>query len=170
MVLMNVVYAAGRLSGRRPFRPGRPLTVLFVGLALLIAADLVLGLSSGLLGVLGGVVLWGLHMGFTQGLLSTLVADAAPPELRGTAFGMFNLLSGLALLAASVIAGGLWDVGGPEGDVSRRRRIHGAGVHRFAVGPRTPDGGAQTTGVAKPRDVNDFLGSRRRSGQGPHQP
>ena len=89
--------------------------MLFVGLALLIAADLVLGLSSALLGVMAGVVLWGLHMGFTQGLLATLVADAAPPELRGTAFGMFNLLGGLALLAASIIAGALWDVAGPEG-------------------------------------------------------
>jgi MFS family permease len=56
-----------------------------------------------------------MHMGFTQGLLSTLVADAAPPELRGTAFGMYNLVTGLALLAASIIAGGLWDVAGPEG-------------------------------------------------------
>jgi MFS family permease len=56
-----------------------------------------------------------MHMGFTQGLLSTLVADTAPPELRGTAFGMFNLVTGVALLAASVIAGALWDSIGPQG-------------------------------------------------------
>jgi MFS family permease len=56
-----------------------------------------------------GVVLWGLHMGLTQGLLSTLVADSAPAELRGTAFGIFNLVSGLAVLAASILAGALWD-------------------------------------------------------------
>ncbi len=68
------------------------------------------GPCTGLSGVLGGVVLWGLHMGFTQGLLATLVADAAPLELRGTAFGMFNLATGIALLAASVLAGALWDV------------------------------------------------------------
>ena len=61
-----------------------------------------------------GVALWGLHMGFTQGLLTTLVADTAPAELRGTAFGMYNLLTGLALLAASIIAGGLWDWIGPQ--------------------------------------------------------
>ena len=54
-------------------------------------------------------------MGFTQGLLSTLIADAAPQELRGTAFGVFNLVSGLALLAASIIAGALWDLSGPQG-------------------------------------------------------
>ncbi|MGB9080442.1 MAG: MFS transporter, partial [Desulfuromonadaceae bacterium] len=56
---------------------------------------------------------WGLHMGATQGLLSALVADAAPDDLRGTAFGVFNLASGIALLAASVIAGGLWVLVGP---------------------------------------------------------
>lgn len=79
------------------------------------AADLVLAFSAGLVGIGLGVVLWGLHMGFTQGLLATLVADAAPTELRGTAFGMFNLITGATLLAASVIAGGLWDAVGPQG-------------------------------------------------------
>jgi MFS family permease len=62
-----------------------------------------------------GVALWGLHMGLTQGLLAALVADTAPPELRGTAFGMFNLVSGVALLAASIVAGALWDMIGPAG-------------------------------------------------------
>jgi MFS family permease len=65
--------------------------------------------------VMIGVALWGLHMGLTQGLLSALVADTAPPELRGTGFGVFNLVSGLAMLAASIIAGALWDVIGPDG-------------------------------------------------------
>ena len=60
-----------------------------------------------------GVVFWGLHMGFTQGLLAALVTDKAPPDLRGTAFGVFNLAGGLAMLAASVVAGALWDVYGP---------------------------------------------------------
>jgi MFS family permease len=62
-----------------------------------------------------GVALWGLHMGLTQGLLQALVADTAPERLRGTAFGVFNLVSGLAMLAASIIAGALWDVIGPDG-------------------------------------------------------
>jgi MFS family permease len=115
MVLMNIVYAlsaypVGILSDRID-----RLTVLTIGLFLLVAADLTLGLASGIAGVGLGVALWGLHMGFTQGLLSTLVADAAPAELRGTAFGVFNLSTGLALLAASIIAGELWDAVGPAG-------------------------------------------------------
>ena len=115
MVLMNVVYAlAAYPVGIISDRIDR-LTMLFIGFAILIAADLVLGLFSSVAGVGVGVALWGLHMGFTQGVLSTLVADAAPPELRGTAFGMFNLVSGVVLLAASVIAGALWDSAGPEG-------------------------------------------------------
>jgi hypothetical protein len=60
-----------------------------------------------------GVVIWGLHMGFTQGAFSSLVADTAPVELRGTAFGMLNLMTGVAILFASIIAGVLWDAGGP---------------------------------------------------------
>jgi MFS family permease len=75
----------------------------------------VLALASGIGGVAAGVVLWGLHMGLTQGLLAALVADTAPEDLRGTAYGMFNLVTGLALLAASVIAGALWDSTGPKG-------------------------------------------------------
>jgi MFS family permease len=71
------------------------------------------------------VALWGLHMGMTQGLLAAMVADTAPANLRGTAYGMFNLVSGLALLAASVVAGGLWDAFG-----SRATFLAGAG---FAI-------------------------------------
>jgi MFS family permease len=109
LVLMNVVYAcaaypAGALSDNVD-----RITVLGFGFGLLVAADLVLALTTGLAGVAAGVALWGLHMGLTQGLLATLVADTAPPELRGTAYGIFNLLSGLAILAASVLAGLLWD-------------------------------------------------------------
>jgi MFS family permease len=115
LVLMNVVYAlaaypAGVLSDRIDRR-----TVLIAGLVVLVVADIVLALASGVAGVACGVILWGLHMGLTQGLLATLVADTAPAELRGTAYGMFNLLTGLALLAASIIAGALWDMIGPGG-------------------------------------------------------
>jgi predicted MFS family arabinose efflux permease len=79
----------------------------------LIAADLVLAFGSSIAAAGIGVALWGLHMGFTQGLLAALVADAAVAEQRGTAFGVFNLVTGLALLVASVLAGVLWDRGGP---------------------------------------------------------
>ena len=84
-------------------------------LATLAAADLVLAFVPGLWGLGLGVLLWGLHMGFTQGVFNTLIADSAPPDLRGTAFGMYNLLTGVALLLASVIAGALWDLVGFEG-------------------------------------------------------
>lgn len=115
LVVMNVVYAlaaypVGVLSDRT-----NRMTVLVFGFALLIAADVILGFATGLTGVALGVILWGLHMGFTQGLLATLVADTAPPEQRGTAYGIFNLLGGVALLAASILAGALWDILGPKG-------------------------------------------------------
>ena len=115
MVVMSVVYAlsawpAGALSDRI----GR-YGLLLSGFGLLIVADLVLAFSTGVAAVMLGVALWGLHMGLTQGLLQALVADTAPERLRGTAFGVFNLVSGLAMLAASIIAGGLWDVIGPDG-------------------------------------------------------
>lgn len=115
LVLMGVAYSlsaypAGVLSDRRPRQD-----VLLAGLALLVAADLVLACVPGLWGLGLGVVLWGLHMGFTQGVFNTLIADSAPADLRGTAFGMYNLLTGVALLLASVIAGALWDLVGFQG-------------------------------------------------------
>src|SRR6476646_6334970 len=115
LVGMNVVYAlsaypAGVLSDRLNRK-----ALLAAGLVMLAGADLALAVMPNLGGVAIGVALWGLHMGFTQGLFAALVADAAPAELRGTAFGFFNLLTGIAMLAASVIAGALWDAYGPAG-------------------------------------------------------
>lgn len=109
MVAMNVVYALtaypfGRLSDRMNHK-----TLLAWGLVVLIAADLVLAMDDHWTTVLAGVALWGIHMGMTQGLLATMVADTAPADLRGTAFGFFNLVSGVALLVASIVAGLLWD-------------------------------------------------------------
>ncbi len=109
MVAMNVVYSLtaypfGKISDRVPHR-----TLLMWGLAVLIVADLVLAAGSEWWLVLAGVALWGVHMGMTQGLLAAMVADTAPADLRGTAYGFFNLLSGIALLVASVLAGWLWD-------------------------------------------------------------
>ncbi|MCR5942709.1 MFS transporter [Ochrobactrum sp. XJ1] len=102
-------YPVGVLSDRMD-----RITLLIVALLLLIAANLVLAFSAGIVPLALGVILWGLHMGFSQGLLATLIAETAPAELRGTAFGMFNLVTGLALLVASVIAGILWDTVGPQ--------------------------------------------------------
>jgi MFS family permease len=115
LVAMNVVYAvAAYPAGVISDRIGRT-AVLAGGMLLLVAADIVLALLPSVGGVALGVVLWGLHMGMTQGLLAALVADTAPARLRGTAYGFFNLLGGLAMLAASIIAGSLWDIAGPQG-------------------------------------------------------
>lgn len=108
LVVMNVVYAvfaypAGVAADRLPAR-----RLLAIGLAVLVAADVVLALAGSPAVAFAGAALWGLHMALTQGLMAKLVADTAPAELRGTAFGIFNLVGGGALLAASVIAGVLW--------------------------------------------------------------
>jgi MFS family permease len=128
MIVMNVFYAgaaypagaaadsagqrtslSGAKSGETPFgHPTRQSALLILGLALLIAADLVLAFATSPFVVFAGAALWGLHMAFTQGLLSKLVAETAPANLLGTGFGIFNLVSGGALLLASVIAGSLW--------------------------------------------------------------
>ncbi|MBC8024150.1 MAG: MFS transporter, partial [Burkholderiales bacterium] len=113
LVGMNVVYAVTAYPiGRLADRIG-PRRLLYAGIAMLVAADIVLALATNMAMLAAGVILWGLHMGFTQGLLSAMVAHAAPAELRGTAFGAFNLASGVALLAASAIAGALWQFVGP---------------------------------------------------------
>lgn len=114
LVVMNITYAlaaypAGVLSDQGKGR----IRVLVIGLLTLVGADLVLAVSEGLAGVTLGTALWGLHMGLTQGVISALVADSAPSVLRGTAFGFLNLITGLALLLASVLAGLFWDIAGP---------------------------------------------------------
>jgi len=112
-VLMNVVFAAcaypaGKLADRLGGR-----ALLAVGLGALIGADLVLAFAHGLASVALGVAAWGLHMGLTQGVLAAMIAASAPASLRGTAFGIFNLGCGVAMLVASALAGLLWDVLGP---------------------------------------------------------
>ena len=113
LVGMNVVYAgasypAGRMADRMPAS-----RLIMAGIALLVLADVVLALASGIAMLALGIALWGLHMALTQGLLAKLVADAAPEALRGTAFGVFNLASGVGMLLASAIAGALWQFAGP---------------------------------------------------------
>jgi MFS family permease len=109
LIAMNVVYAVGaypfgRLADRVSHR-----ALLAAGLAVLVAADLLLAVADRGQLLWGGIALWGLHMAMTQGLLAAMVADTAPADLRGTAFGVFNLASGVALLLASALAGLLWD-------------------------------------------------------------
>ena len=108
LIVMNVVYAAVAFPAGAAADRFSARGLLIVGLAMLVAADVVLAAAASPLPALAGAALWGIHMGLTQGLLSKLVADSAPADLLGTAFGIFNLVSGGALLLASVIAGALW--------------------------------------------------------------
>jgi MFS family permease len=114
MVAMTLVYAlvafpAGVLADR-----GHSPRLIAAGLAALVASDIALAQAAGAAAVLGGAALWGLHLALTQGLLSAMVAAVAPAELRGTAFGVFNLACGVALFVASALAGLLWDAIGPQ--------------------------------------------------------
>jgi len=138
LVAMNVVYALaaypfGWLSDR--IRHDR---LLVLGLAVLIAADAVLAWSNHWTWVGAGVALWGLHLGITQGLLATMVADTAPADLRGTAFGVFNLVSGLAMLAASVLAGWLWDAFGAPLTFLAGALFSALALAAIVLGPRRP--------------------------------
>ena len=113
LVVMSVIYTltaypVGHLSDRVPRR-----RLLALGMLVLALADAVLAVAHGYAALFAGIALWGLHMGMSQGILATLVADTTPAEYRGTAFGMFNLVSGVALLVASAAAGALWDRFGP---------------------------------------------------------
>ncbi|HEV3241651.1 MAG TPA: MFS transporter [Methyloceanibacter sp.] len=105
LVFAVSAYPAGRLQDKAGARP-----LLILGLVALIVADLLLGFGQSLAALFLGIGLWGLHMGLTQGVLSALIAAMAPEHLRGTAFGLFGLITGLAALGASVLAGALWDV------------------------------------------------------------
>ena len=112
LVAMNLIYAAGayplgKLADRMDHR-----LLLAIGLVLLIAADCALAVHASGPGFWLGIALWGLHMAATQGLLAAMVADTAPADLRGTAYGFFNLVCGIAMLIASALAGWLWDTWG----------------------------------------------------------
>jgi MFS family permease len=128
IAVMSVVYAvtaypAGRLQDRYGAKP-----LLIAGLAVLIAADMLLAFGGGLPAIFLGIGLWGLHMGLTQGVLSALVAQAAPARLRGTAFGLFGLVTGAATLVASVAAGILWEAISPQATF-----VTGAGLAALAL-------------------------------------
>ena len=139
MVAMNLVYAVsafplGRLSDRVSHK-----SLLMAGLVLLILADLILASSAYWIAVLAGVAVWGIHMGMTQGLLAVMVADTAPADMRGTAYGFFNLVSGLALLIASLLAGLLWDsFGAPATFLTGAAFSTGALVLLFTLGGNLP--------------------------------
>jgi MFS family permease len=112
LIVMNIVYAlsaypAGKLADRMDRNH-----LMLAGLLVLMLADFLLAWAQSLAWIFAGVVLWGLHMGMTQGLLATMIADAAPAKLRGSGFGVYYLISGIAMLFASVLAGIVWDIYG----------------------------------------------------------
>ncbi|GAB3773897.1 MFS transporter [Ramlibacter monticola] len=109
LIAMNLVYSIGAYPFGKLADTMSHRVLLAIGLAVLVAADLALAASDRGVLLWTGIALWGLHMALTQGLLATMVADTAPAALRGTAFGVFNLASGFALLVASGLAGWLWE-------------------------------------------------------------
>ena len=128
LVVMNTVYAiAAYPAGALSDRLGRG-GLLALGFLCLIVADLILAFGATVTLIMVGIVFWGLHMGLTQGLFASLVADTAPEELRGTAFGVFNFAGGIAMLVASVVAGALWDAYGPTSTF-----LAGAGITAVAL-------------------------------------
>ncbi len=136
IAVMSVVYAAsaypaGRLQDRFGARP-----LLLLGLLALIAADVLLATGQTLLPIFLGIGLWGLHLGLTQGVLSALVAEAAPSRLRGTGFGLFGLVSGLAALIASIVAGVLWTMIGPAATFAAGASFAVLALVAFVVIPR----------------------------------
>ena len=138
MIVMNFFYAgaaypAGAAADRFNHR-----TLLLLGLLLLIGADLVLAIASSPFLVFTGAAAWGLHMAFTQGILTKLVADTTPPELLGTGFGIFNLVSGAALLLASIVAGALWNSLGPSATFTAGAALAGLAALGFLAAARNP--------------------------------
>ncbi len=112
MVAMTLVYTVAAYPAGAALDRGRGATMLYAGLAALVAAHAALAYATGAASVFAGAALWGLHMGLTQGIFAAMVAEHAPVDLRGSAFGVFNLASGIAMLLASGIAGALWDAAG----------------------------------------------------------
>jgi MFS family permease len=136
-VLMNVIYAGVAMpAGILSDRIGRS-HVLICGLVVLTIADLTLAFAPGLIGTAIGIALWGLYLGLSQGLLSALVADTAPSDLRGTAFGLFNLVTGCALLVASLLAGWLWQAFGPQATFATGAVFSGLTILMMLTGLRT---------------------------------
>jgi MFS family permease len=145
LVFALSAYPAGRLQDKIGARP-----LLLLGLAVLIAADLFLAFGSSLLGIFAGIGLWGLHMGLTQGVLAALIAATAPMRLRGTAFGLFGLVTGVAALIASVLAGLLWDQIGPDATFLAGAAFAVAAFIAFLAARQGPTSRAGSPGKARP--------------------
>jgi MFS family permease len=129
---MLTAYPVGHLSDRM----SRPL-LLSLGCVVMVAADLLMALGSGLPAIFTGIALWGMHLGMTEGIFSALTADAAPETLRGTAFGVVNLVRGLLLIAASALAGALWSAHGAHATFMAGAILAGLSALAALALPRT---------------------------------
>ena len=171
LVAMNAVYMVAAYPAGAFADRGDPRRLLRWGAAALIAADLMLAAASGLAAVFAGIALWGLHMALTQGLFAKLVADAAPEVLRGSAFGLFNLMTGGALLAASILAGLLWDTfGAPATFVAGAGFALVAGAASFALEPCRRSRDAPVRGPIRPTRTACPWPSRRCGWRRPGRP
>jgi MFS family permease len=141
LVFAVSAYPVGRLQDRIGARP-----LLLLGLLVLIGADIVLAFGASLVGIFVGIGLWGLHMGLTQGVLAALIAATSPERLRGTAFGLFGLVTGVASLIASVLAGLLWDRIGADATFSAGAAFAAAALVAFRLVKQGPTSRAGSQG------------------------
>jgi len=160
LVVMNVAYAAssyplGALSDRIDRRQ-----LVALGCLVLIVSDLVLGMNRGVIGVTVGVVLWGLHMGITQGVFGAMVTDVASERLRGTAFGIFNLAAGVAMLLSSVTAGALWQWYGAVATFGAGATFSAIAMLSALVLPRFTGGARRMTQQSSPIPAPDRMRTR----------
>lgn len=138
LVVMNVVYSLGAFPAGIASDRFSARVLLGWGLACLILADLILAWIPGLAAAFAGIALWGLHMALTQGLMAKLVADRAPVNMRGSAFGLFNLATGITMLVASVLAGLLWDQFGMSATFAAGAAFATGALVLLLFGTRTP--------------------------------
>ncbi len=141
LVGMNLVYSLAAYPFGKLSDTAGHARLLALGLVVLIAADTLLALGTHWAPLSAGIALWGLHLGITQGLLARMVADAAPADLRGTAYGFFNLASGVAMLIASALAGLLWDRIGASSTFGAGAAISAVALALLALGPKPPQAG-----------------------------
>jgi len=114
VVLMNIAFSLSSYPFGKLADKLNPMKLLALGMVLLALANLLFAYAANYRILAAGIVLFGMHLGATQGIFSTIISEIAPSEVRATAFGIFNFFSGLALLASGLVAGSLWEYMGAQ--------------------------------------------------------
>ncbi len=114
VVLMNITFSLSSYPFGKLADKLNPMKLLALGMVLLALANLLFAYAENYRILAAGIVLFGMHLGATQGIFSTIISEIAPSEVRATAFGIFNFFSGLALLASGLVAGSLWEYMGAQ--------------------------------------------------------